>query len=307
MAPLIKSGIWLPVLLLLTAVARADVREPAVPLDQMIMVELATVGFESLSGSPVVLLREPASGDVVLISIGPNEALAILLALREVPTPRPMTHDLLANVIAASGGSVERVMVDALVGSTYTGLIELHLEHRDAPVLVDSRPSDALALAVRTGATLLVAPDVLVATRGLEFEGLPESQQVVTALGITVGAVTPDLREALRLPDRPGLLVSRAVGEAAELGLAAGAMVLEVNGEVPDSPMAFLELVRRTPSDSRATLSIWQDGEIREIDLSTDVPEPRRPPADGDGLRVQDSRVSPLDLTRLVPLPTKHA
>nr|WP_296750394.1 bifunctional nuclease domain-containing protein [Thioalkalivibrio sp.] len=289
MAFRVKIKVWFPVLLLALSSAMAGAREPAVPLDEMIAVELATVGVESVSGSPVVLLREPGSGDVVLISIGPSEALAIMMALREVPTPRPMTHDLLADVIRSVGGSVERVMVDALVGSTYTGLIELRLAHQDETVLVDSRPSDALALAARTGATILVAPDVLVATRGLEFEGLPEDQQVVTALGITVGEVTPDLREALRLPDERGVLVSRAVGEAAARGIAAGAMILEVNGEALGSPMQFLELVRKTPADTGATLRVWQDGETREVELSTDVPDPQRPridPGDGDGLRV---------------------
>jgi uncharacterized protein len=289
MAFLWKNKVWVPMLLLALVSVQAVAREPAVPLEEMIAVELATVGLESVSGSPVVLLREPGSGDVVLISIGSSEALAIMMALREVPTPRPMTHDLLADVIRSVGGSVERVMVDALVGNTYTGLIELRLARRDEAILVDSRPSDALALAARTGATILVAPDVLVATRGLEFEGLPEDQQVVTALGITVGEVTPDLREALRLPDQPGVLVSRAVGEAAEMGIAAGAMILEVNGEVPGSPMQFLELVRQTPAGASATLRVWQDGETREVELSTDVPEPQRPridPGDGDGLRV---------------------
>lgn len=279
---------WLAAALLLVSV-QSFARDPAVPLDTMLPVELATVGFESVSGSPVVVLREPGSGDVVLISIGSNEALAIMLALRDVTTPRPMTHDLLTEVIRASGGTVRRVMVDALVGNTYTGLIELALEHREDPVYVDSRPSDALALAVRTGASILVSPDVLVATRGLEFEGLPESQQVVTALGITVGGVNPDLREALGLPeDLAGLVVSRAVGEAAEQGIGPGAMILEVNGEVPRSPLQFLDLVRRIPAGEQARLRVWQQGDIREFELSTDVPEqgPGREPGDRRGLRV---------------------
>jgi uncharacterized protein len=289
MPSIAKVNVLLSLFLALLIPVQAGAREPAVPLQEMVAVELATVGLDSLSGSPVVLLREPGSGDVVLISIGTSEALAIMMALREVVTPRPMTHDLLADVIRSAGAVVERVMVDALVGSTYTGLIELRLEHRDEPVLVDSRPSDALALAARTGAAILVAPDVLVATRGRGFEGLPEGQQVVTALGITVGAVTPDLREALGLPDGPGVLVSRAVGEAAEQGIAAGAMILEVNGEAAGSPMQFLELVRQTPAGTRATLRFWQDGETREVDLSTEVPEPRAPgvsPGGEDGLRV---------------------
>ncbi len=289
MTRLSKTAVWCAVLLVSFASSHAGSREPVVPVEEMLPVELATVGFESVSGSPVVVLREPDSGDVVLISIGSNEALAILLALRDVPTPRPMTHDLLASVIQSLDAEVERVLVDALVGGTYTGVIELDVPGRDEPVRVDSRPSDALALAVRTGAAILVAPEVLVATRGLEFEGLPESQQVVSALGITVGEGSPDLREALGLPDEPGLVVSRAVGEAAELGLEPGAMILEVNGGVPGSPMQFLDLVRGTEPGEPARLRVWQDGETRELELSTDVPEgptPRRSPADGDGLEV---------------------
>lgn len=284
-----KAVLWCGALLLLFLPVQGVARAPVVPIEEMLPVELATVGLESVSGAPVVLLREPASGDVVLISIGSSEALAIMLALRDVPTPRPMTHDLLASVIEALGAQVERVMVDALIGNTYTGVVELSLAGQDEPVYVDSRPSDALALAVRTGASILVAPDVLVATRGLEFEGLPESQQVVSALGITVGEVTPDLREALGLPDTPGLVVSRALGEAAELGLLPGAMILEVNGEVPESPLQFLELVRRTPAGDPARVLVWQDGETRELLLSTDVPErqsPHRKQGGGDGLEV---------------------
>ncbi|MFO8152666.1 bifunctional nuclease domain-containing protein [Thioalkalivibrio sp.] len=289
MTRLSKTAVWCAALLLSLLSAQTVARAPAVPVEEMLPVELATVGFESGSGSPVVVLREPASGDVVLISIGSGEALAILLALRDVPTPRPMTHDLLASVIGSLDAEVERVLVDALVGATYTGVIELGVPGREGPVRVDSRPSDALALAVRTGAEILVSPDVLMATRGLEFEGLPESQQVVSALGITVGEVTPDLREALGLPDDPGLVVSRTVGEAEELGLEPGALILEVNGRVPRSPMQFLDLVRGTEPGKRARVRIWQDGETRELQLSTDVPErptPERNPADGDALEV---------------------
>jgi uncharacterized protein len=186
---------------LMQVLAAAYARSPMVPVEDMIAVELATVGLDSASGAPVVLLREPLGGDVVLIHIGSNEALAILLGLRDIPVPRPMTHDLLVDLIESLGGRLERVMVDALEDSTYLGVLELRLEHRDEPVYIDSRPSDALALAVRTGAPILVAPAVLASTRGQEYRELPGSDPApVTALGITVGGITDDLREALGLP-----------------------------------------------------------------------------------------------------------
>jgi bifunctional DNase/RNase len=269
------------VCLALLGTLRADVqaREPLLDPGEMLPVELATVGVESRSGSPVVLLREPVSGDVVLISIGSAEAVAILLALQGVETPRPMTHDLLAATIIALDASVSRVMVDALVNSTYLGVIELHgRETPQDPIYVDSRPSDALALAVRTGASILVAPEILIASRGIEYESLP-GRAPVTALGLTVGELTTELREALELPDLAGVVVSRAVGEAATMGMAPGALIVSVNDQTPSGPLHFLDLVRRTESGQKARISYWQNGVMYHVELSTDVPDAeRRPP-----------------------------
>ena len=251
----------------------ANARPPLVPVEDMVPVELATVGLDSASGAPVVLLREPRGGDVVLIHIGSGEALAILLGLQGISLPRPMTHDLLVGLIESVGARLERVMVDPLEDSTYLAVLELRLEDRDEPVYVDSRPSDALALAVRTGAPILVAPAVLVSTRGQEYRELPGADPApVTALGITVGGITEDLREALGLPPDPGVLISRTTGDAAEKGLLPGAVILEINGEAPDSPMHFLELIRATELEQRARLRVWQEGEILDLELSTDVP-----------------------------------
>jgi len=262
-------------ILMLMAVP-GQAREPLKNPDDLVAVELATVGVDPFTGSPLVLLREPGSGDVVPISIGPAEARAILMAIQEVPTPRPMTHDLATDIIKNTGGRLERVLVDGLVENTYFGLLDIRMEDdEDTPVYVDSRPSDALALAVRAGAGILVAPDVLQATRDLEFEGL-EDDQVVTALGITVTEVTDELREALGLPDEDGLLVNRAVGEAEGAGIVAGAMILEINGETPTSPMDFLDRVRKIPDDEKARIRFWHEGEEQEAEISTDVPIPER-------------------------------
>ncbi|WLD59271.1 bifunctional nuclease family protein [Salinispirillum sp. LH 10-3-1] len=146
-------------------------REPRLSPDNMVAVELVTVAMEPQSGSHVVLLREAQSGDVVPIFIGPEEARAIILAMESIATPRPMTHDTAAAVIRAMGGQLERVMVDALVGNSYYGLLDIRLQaDPDTPIFVDSRPSDALALAVRLGAAILVAPEVLQSMRERDIE-----------------------------------------------------------------------------------------------------------------------------------------
>lgn len=266
----------LATLLLTLMVAQvAQGRELAVDPDILIPVELATVGFDRLSGAPVVLLREPDSGHVVPILVGVNEARAILMALHGVDVRRPMTHDLMHDLMGATDTRLERVMVDELRDGTYYGMLELRREGAETPILVDTRPSDGLALALRTDATIFVAPAILQHRPDLEFEGMPD-QAVVTALGITVVAATDALREALNLPEREGVLVSRANGRAARAGIREGHLIVAVNNQTPGSPMDFLDLVRQTAPGQQALIR-FHDGDVeQEATLPTDVPLPGR-------------------------------
>ncbi|RDB42927.1 hypothetical protein DU490_10410 [Halomonas sp. DQ26W] len=270
LAPLYLGG------LLLLGAHAAGARELAAEPDHMVEVEIATVGMAGFGGPPVVLLREPGTQDVIPIFIGPNEAGAILRGLGGERTPRPMTHELLGDVLLGVDVTLERIYVDAIVDNTFLGMLELRVQGREEPVRIDSRPSDAIALALYAGASIHVAPQVLEAARQIEYEALDD--QVVVALGITVTPADDDLREALGLPDREGVLVSDTRGPAAEAGMEPGALILEVNGEVPATPMRFLELVRDTPRDEGAQLRYWQAGEEYELELSTDVPPPRTVP-----------------------------
>lgn len=274
------------VALLAASMGTASARELAAEIDEMVEVEIATVGVAGFGGPPVVLLREPGAREVIPIFIGINEAGAILRGLAGERSPRPMTHDLLSDVLGEMEATLERVYVDAIVDHTFLGMLELSLPGRDERVRIDSRPSDAIALAIHAGASIHVAPQVLEAARDIEYEGLDD--QVVVALGITVAPVTADLREALGLPDQAGVLVSDVRGPAADAGLEPGALLLEVNGEVPETPLRYLELVRDTAVDEDARLRYWQQGEEHEIEVTTDVPprEPMpRPRQDVPGIR----------------------
>ncbi|QTF94356.1 MAG: bifunctional nuclease family protein [Halomonas sp. BM-2019] len=274
MLPALLRYPWVLLCLLLLAwpAGTTAARELAVDPDTMVEVEVATVGTAGLTGVPVVLLREPGAREVIPIFIGVTEANAILRALAGERPPRPLTHELLGDVLEGVEAVLSRVYVDALTDSTFLGMLELTLSGRDEPVRIDSRPSDAIALALTAGASIHVAPEVLEAARQIEYQGFDD--QVVVALGITVTPLDDDLREALGLPDRTGVLVSDVSGEAAEAGLAPGDLLLEVNGETPESPLNFLELVRDTSEGEPARLRVWQQGEIFEVELSTEVPTP---------------------------------
>jgi len=259
--------------LLTLLISHGQAREPMVDPETLVPVELATVGVDPFTRSPVVILREPGSGDMVPISIGPNEAMAITRALGSVETPRPMTHDTMVAMLEAMGGRLERIMVDGMTEGTYFGVLDIRLEDaEDTPVYVDTRPSDALAMAVRTGAGILVAPEVLQATRGRGFQGIGEDQ-VVTAAGITVTALTESLREELDLPELEGVIVLRVGGSAQDSGLQAGAVILSVNGEETGSALDFLRQIQATPVDQGAQIRFWADGEEQEVTVDTDVPQ----------------------------------
>ncbi|MEM7140474.1 MAG: bifunctional nuclease family protein [Actinomycetota bacterium] len=122
--------------------------------------ELIGVRVEMPTNAPMVLLRERGgTGRTVPIYIGAPEATAIALALDGVDTPRPMTHDLMRDVLEELGVDVERIVVSDLHDKTF--FAEIHMRRDDATHVVSSRPSDAIALAARTGTPIFAAETVV--------------------------------------------------------------------------------------------------------------------------------------------------
>jgi bifunctional DNase/RNase len=126
----------------------------------VVEMELVGVRVELPTNAPIVLLRETDGSHRTLpIFIGGPEATAIAFALEGVETPRPMTHDLIKNVLEELGWQLERVVVTELRESTF--FAELHLSGNGTTHVISSRPSDAIALAARTGTTIFADESVL--------------------------------------------------------------------------------------------------------------------------------------------------
>ena len=129
----------------------------------MIEVRIASLAVDPRSSQPVLILRpidEVAhQGRVLPIWIGQPEATAILLALENVDLPRPLTHDLLKNILETLDAYVERVEITRVQDGTFYAALIIRAEERT--LAVDARPSDSIALAVRTGAPVFVAEDVM--------------------------------------------------------------------------------------------------------------------------------------------------
>ncbi|MBM63769.1 MAG: hypothetical protein CL484_12555 [Acidobacteria bacterium] len=131
-------------------------------------VEMSIRGLmvDPLTNMPIVMLHDPNGERVLPIWVGIFEANSIALQIENVPSPRPMTHDLLRNVIQDLRGEVTKVVVSDVKESTFYATI--HLRVADKPVVIDARPSDAIALALRAKAPIFAEETVIEKAKSLE-------------------------------------------------------------------------------------------------------------------------------------------
>lgn len=121
--------------------------------------ELARIIISEMQDQQIIVLKEVEGERSFPIVIGSNEAYAIDRRLKGVIAPRPLTHDLLATIIAEMGGQLEAIEITNLQSSTF--FAKLHIRQNGNVLHIDSRPSDAIALGIATNVPILVADHVL--------------------------------------------------------------------------------------------------------------------------------------------------
>jgi bifunctional DNase/RNase len=131
-------------------------------------IEMSIKGLmiDPVTNMPIIVLRDADGQRLLPIWVGVFEANAIALQIENVQTPRPMTHDLLNNVISDLNGTVERIVVCDLRENTFYARIQIRVEER--VLTVDARPSDAIALALRAQAKIFVEDSVIAGAQGVE-------------------------------------------------------------------------------------------------------------------------------------------
>ena len=148
------------------------------------------VSFDLVGKQPIVLLKTAEGSKFLPIWIGHPEAAAILMKLQGATTPRPMTHDLINEMINELDASCTRVSVTELKDNTFYASITLRVNGQE--IEIDSRPSDALAVAVRTSAPIFAAEDVI-SESAIEFEQEAEdTEEVVDKFKAFLDEVTPE-------------------------------------------------------------------------------------------------------------------
>lgn len=148
------------------------------------------VSFDMVGKQPIVLLKTSKGNKFLPIWIGHAEAAAILMKLQGADTPRPMTHDLLSDMLAELNAEIARITVTELRENTFYA--QITLKAAASEIEIDSRPSDALALAVRSDAPIFAA-DKVIEESGIEFEHEVEDQEeVVEKFKEFLDEVSPD-------------------------------------------------------------------------------------------------------------------
>jgi uncharacterized protein len=148
------------------------------------------VSFDLVGKQPIVLLKTAEGNKFLPIWIGHPEAAAILMKLQGATTPRPMTHDLVTDMLAQLDAQVVRITVTELRDSTFYA--QITVQQDGSEIEVDSRPSDAIALAIRADAPIFVA-DRVIEESAIEFEGEEvNEEEIVSEFKRFLDNVSPD-------------------------------------------------------------------------------------------------------------------
>ena len=243
---MVSSG-FLVVLVVFIAHAHPVKAEAA--LSGLRRVEVKDILVDQRSDQPVLLLQERKGGKLLPIWIGPAEARAIYMELEEAKPHRPMTHDLMRNLLRTLQAEVLRVVITEIKGGTYFAFIDMKAGGRRFSV--DSRPSDAVALALRMKSPIYVKPVVMEHGFHMKREYThPEK------LGLILQKLTPSLARFFGGGEKSGLLVSdvKENAPAARAGLRRGDVIFKAEGKKIETVEIFEKVFLENPLEIEVSI-----------------------------------------------------
>ena len=249
-------------LVALAACACAQKRAAA-PRPGDVRVHVGGVGFDRANGAHYVLLEDGGHRRALPILIDGGQAKAIALELHGIKPPRPLTQDLMREILHATGTSVDRVEIYDLRDGVYYARISLDGgRHR-----VDARPSDAIALALGMHAPIYVKDKLLESRSALALGPAATLPRSARGLGLTVQEMTPTLAEYFNLEPGSGLLVSAVDEKARAAGIERGDIVTAVGGRNMKRLSDFDRALSRLREGEKVTLTLRRGGSQRSITL----------------------------------------
>ncbi|MCY3756445.1 MAG: DUF151 domain-containing protein [Acidobacteria bacterium] len=263
-----KRGVW-RIFFLLVLLSQSIMGCQAEEADPgPVVVEVMRVGFDRTTDMPVVILRGKGDTRAIPIWIGHFEARAIAMELEGAAAPRPLTHDLLKSILQGAGVVFEKVLVSELKERTYYARIFLTSNGKDFEV--DSRPSDAIALALRFGKPILVARSLMEGDTALDLKDRSEPEDrseplVKSVRGITVQEISRGLAASLGLSSTDGVLVSDVSGSE-NAGLKRGDVILAVDSN-PVTGVGIFQSMLAGMEGQTVRLRISRSGKEQTVEL----------------------------------------
>lgn len=226
-------------------------------------VQVRRILLDPSSGTPVVILESRQEKEIVPIWIGKFEATSIALQLEHKNLPRPNTHDLIRNILGALDAKLDRITITELRNSTYYAVITLKVRGRE--LHIDARPSDAIAVALRAGAPIYAAPQVLKKTPGLN-EVETQGTKLRRTMGFHVQDMTPELASLLHTQTVQGVLIAEV--ESTSLGYKSGFrrgdVITRLNGQATNTARQ-LEALFEQERSRKINFQIHRDGQSLTI------------------------------------------
>jgi len=258
---------WIGVVtsILSLSASSCKVREKAgVKAEETVAVEVLKVGVDPTFNLPVVILQNKGKTKAIPIWVGPLEAQAIAMEMEGVTSPRPLTHDLLKTILQDVGVAFEKALVSELKERTFYARI--YLTSAGKQIEVDSRASDAIALALRFHKPIFVAKAVMDGETAFDMKESRSQATAAKVRGITAQDVTRELAAYFDLSGEQGVLVSEVRGVATASGLERGDVILTVEGERVRGLAHFKEQIAKRKG-REVTLRVQRKGKTFVVSL----------------------------------------
>jgi uncharacterized protein len=257
-----------PLLLLVVFLTFSQMNSAAQPpSDDSLEMKVKGVAMDPSGNSPIVILEDSQGQHAFPIWIGLPEAQSIARALGDTPTPRPMTHSLLQNILSGLEAQVMRILINDMHSNTFYAVIVLRQGAKT--VTIDARPSDAIAIALGAKAPIYVAKKVLGAVRTVNLSPPSSAQRSSQQWGMHLQSLDPELAPFFHLANPEGVLISFVeVGSQAERhGLRRGDVITNVDGQPIKTLQDLLDILGRKNPGQQFVLLVTRDQRPLRIHL----------------------------------------
>ena len=258
-----KSCCWLILAALMIAPAHAAQNSP------LVETKVKTLVLDPATQAPVVILETVTDKKLLPIWIAAPEARAIALALENVKLPRPLTHDLIGNLLQALDAKLKRAVISELRNDTFIAF--LSLESRGKELQVDSRPSDAIAVALRMKTPIFASAQVLARAKSVPVQPT-RAEQTQTRLGIQAQDLTAELASLLDSSQPTGVIVAEVMPArpAMRAGIQRGDILVKADDQKITSLDELEALIQSAKARYPLKLDVLRKGKLTTVVIELD-------------------------------------